>query len=294
MYQLTNQPTNQPTNQAADKPTVAVITSTIGRSELRRAIESVRRQRYPCKHYIFVDGQAYHSQAEAIVKEYPDVVVTYLPMNTGANGWTNSSINAIAPFLVKEDLICYLDDDNWYEENHIASGVNVLQSQKADYVYALRNFYDKQARFICWDTYESLGEIRCGWEVPPPVTISFEGREYRYEVNLNSRHHIDTNCYMMKSDLARLIAPAWYSGTRNDQHVYQTLVKLQLNGVCTEQFTVNYLLDVKKYSPTVYQFFQSPPFSCPPDKADELCKEVVKHMAQSSIDGWRKSGVITS
>lgn len=124
--------------------TVAVITSSIGRPELTKAISSVKQQTYPCKHYIFVDGAQFEEQVRAIVGSDPDLVVTYLPMNTGANGWVNSSINAIAPFfLVKEYIICYLDDDNWYEPNHIEVVVNALEKNKADFTYSLRNFVNE-------------------------------------------------------------------------------------------------------------------------------------------------------
>ncbi|MBV6529456.1 glycosyltransferase, partial [Ursidibacter maritimus] len=136
---------------------VAVITSTIGRSDLERAILSVRQQSYPCKHYVFVDGKQYHQQAKTILDKYPEVIVTYLPMNTGANGWTNSSINAIAPFLVKEDVICYLDDDNWYEPNHVESGVKLLQNEEYDYAYSLRNLYTLDGEFLSPDSIESIG-----------------------------------------------------------------------------------------------------------------------------------------
>lgn len=36
--------------------TVAVVTATTGRKELQQTIDSVARQTYPCKHYIFFDG----------------------------------------------------------------------------------------------------------------------------------------------------------------------------------------------------------------------------------------------
>ena len=36
--------------------TVAVVTATTGRVELQQAIDSVARQTYPCRHYIFFDA----------------------------------------------------------------------------------------------------------------------------------------------------------------------------------------------------------------------------------------------
>ncbi|QLB15731.1 hypothetical protein A6B39_09870 [Mannheimia granulomatis] len=59
------------------KPTVAVITSTVGRIELERAIFSVQNQTYPCKHYIFVDGEKYHQQAADILNKFDGYLFAY-------------------------------------------------------------------------------------------------------------------------------------------------------------------------------------------------------------------------
>lgn len=72
-------------------------------------------------------------------------------MNTGANGWTNSAINAIAPYLVKEPVICYLDDDNWFTPTHVEACIKTLHEQQADYVYAFRSFYSEVGEYLCPD-----------------------------------------------------------------------------------------------------------------------------------------------
>ena len=83
--------------------TVAVITSTIGRSHLERAILSVQKTKLILANItcLLMENNLRKMQNKFLDK-YPHVIATYLPMNTGANGWTNSSINAIAPFLVKK------------------------------------------------------------------------------------------------------------------------------------------------------------------------------------------------
>lgn len=63
-------------------------------------------------------------------------------MNIGVNGWINSSINVIVFFLVKEDVICYLDDDNWYEVNYVENSLKVFNEIGVDYVFVLCNLYD--------------------------------------------------------------------------------------------------------------------------------------------------------
>ncbi|AHG86749.1 glycosyltransferase [Bibersteinia trehalosi USDA-ARS-USMARC-190] len=224
---------------------VAVITSTIGRAELERAIQSVQNQTYPAKHYIFVDGDKYHDKAREILVKYPEVIVTYLPMNTGAGGWTNSAINAIAPYLIKEDIFCYLDDDNWYEPNHIESCVNTLIETGAPYVYALRNLYTQKNEFICQDIVESIGFYRNLVQYPITVPIN---ETVNADYSKNKSFHIDTNCYAMLRDVALQVAPSWYSGKNNDTNVFHRLVRLKLEGKCTHYFSVNYVIEPAKQS----------------------------------------------
>lgn len=226
---------------------VAVITSTIGRAQLERAILSVKAQTYPCKHYVFVDGEQFRADAKAILDKYPEVTAIYLPMNTGADGWTNSSINAIAPFLVKEAAICYLDDDNWYEPNHVEQCVKTLNESGADYVYALRNFYSPAEQFISKDTLESIGFYENKLDNPYNFQILVNGQTLAMHTTAHKRHHIDTNCYMMRRELAIGISRFWYSGIHNDTNVFNALVQFNVSHCCTKQFTVNYLYDLDKY-----------------------------------------------
>ncbi|AUI65978.1 MULTISPECIES: glycosyltransferase family A protein [Glaesserella] len=226
---------------------VAVITSTIGRAHLERAILSVKAQTYPCKHYVFIDGEQFAADAKAILDKYPDVIATYLPMNTGANRWTNSSINAIAPFLVKEDAICYLDDDNWYEPTHVEMGVKTLNESGADYVYSFRNFYSPNGQFISKDTLESIGFYENRLDNPYNFTITVNDSTIKMNTISHKKHHIDTNCYMMRRELAILTSQFWYSGLQNDTNVFNALIKLGANHCSTREFTVNYLYDLDKY-----------------------------------------------
>lgn len=224
--------------------TVAVVTSTIGRDELVRAIESVKAQTYPCRHYIFVDGEQFSDKVKLLVKHYPDLVVTYLPMNTGRNGMVNSGVNAIASFLVEEDIICYLDDDNWYKPNHVEELVKVLD-KGADFAYSLRDFYSLKGQFICSDDWESLGY----WKLNKPVKLNIicADKTYSRVFNFNNREcHIDTNTYAFPRNLAIELSRSWYSGIYNDRHVYKKLQELGKVGVGTAKYTVNYSADLTK------------------------------------------------
>ncbi|HHW7475253.1 TPA: glycosyltransferase, partial [Mannheimia haemolytica] len=265
---------------------VAVISSTIGRPELERAVLSVQNQTYPCKHYVFVDGEKYHQQAADILKNFPSVIVTYLPMNTRADGWVNSSINAIAPFLVKEDIICYLDDDNWFEPTHVESGVHALLEMQSDYAYSLRNFYDLDGEFLCIDTIESLGEYNCVYQEPLECNYQLGGVKGVLSINLNDCQHIDTNCYFIRSEIARLISTAWYTGIHNDRNVYKKLQELALKGNCTKKVTVNYTLDTRKYYGSVFNELLEEPFLLSEYDAYQFTNEVIKFHSEESLKAW--------
>lgn len=263
--------------------TVAVVSSSIGRDELERAILSVKAQTYPCKHYVFVDGNQFAEKARKILDKYPDVVATYLPMNTGANGWVNSSINAIAPFLVKEDIICYLDDDNWYEPNHVATAVAELEQTGSDYVYSLRNFVDSKGKFICTDEVESLGF----WisKLPDPLKLDIKIGKYtfKYESSLNNESHIDTNCYAFTHATALKVARSWYSGVANDRNVFNTLKALNLKWSCTGKFSVNYFMDVRRHFIAVLESIES---IAPADAIDNILNGILIGYNDLNIRGY--------
>lgn len=225
--------------------TVAIITSTIGRKELSRAIESVKAQTYPCKHYIFVDGEQFADKVKEIVSPYQDLIITYLPMNTGKNGQANATIHAIATFLVEEDIICYLDDDNWYEPEHVEHHVQVL-SKGADFSYSLRNFYTQDERFICPDDFESLGY----WKMEEAASVDIKRQgELVSTIKFNAPKYcmIDANTYAFSRKLALRLTKSWYQGGYyGDREVYKKLEALNLKGKSTGKYTVNYLVDLNK------------------------------------------------
>ncbi|MCF7521457.1 glycosyltransferase [Neisseria sp. ZJ106] len=247
----------QPDNKKKHTATVAVITSSTGRAELERAILSVRAQTYPAKHYVIVDGEQFAEKVRAIVKKYPEVVTVYLPMNTGANGKVNSTINAIAPFLTQEDYVCYLDDDNWYEPEHVESLVETMEKGGADYAYALRNFCGENGNLICPDNWESVGNYD---SLPEDVYFDIQaaGSQQKLKMKFNriTARHIDTNCYFFPRMLALSLAVTWETGGRlNDKAVFKRLCECGGNGVSSGRFTVNYTFDFfKAYGNTVEQW----------------------------------------
>ena len=239
--------------------TVAVITSTIGRPELTLAIKSVQNQTYPCKHYVFV-------------------VPIYLPMNTGKNRILNGAINAAA-FLVEEDIICYLDDDNQLREDHMESLVNVIE-QGADFAYSLRAFYDSNHQFICNDDFDSLGN----WTRKENITIDVILENIQKKVsftNTTNKNHIDTNCYAVPREVAQKVAHSWYIPLVGDQTFFSAINALGLKGETSGKYTVKYTVDFNKMIAIRRAF---PELSLSDEMNNSISADILKLVNQQNIE----------
>ena len=265
---------NQPNGK-----TVAVVTSTIGRPELALAIKSVQNQTYPCKHYVFVDGNIFWDKAKSILEQFPDVIPIYLPMNTGKNGILNGAINAAAAFLVEEDIICYLDDDNQLREDHVESLVNVIE-QGADFAYSLRSFYDSNHQFICHDDFESLGNWTKEIHFFSDIKINNIQQSIHLIFNTDGEH-IDTNCYAVSREIAQKAAHGWHTLSIGDRGFLSALKVLGLMGQTSGKYTVKYTVDFNKMI-AVRRFF--PQLTLSDEINDHISSDVLKLINQQNIE----------
>ena len=209
-----------------------VITPTTGSLELIDAIISVQNQTYSnTEHLIVVDGFNFTAATDEILKKVAlispanvQVTRTDIPFNTGANGFYGHRIMAAFGHLTAHDYIFFLDQDNWYEPNHVESLVAECEKYKFDWAYSLRNIHDKDKNFICQDNCESLGR----W----PVYVDKES------------HLIDSSTYCFSQNFLRLTGHMWDYGWGADRRYY-TLIKDEVqhkNYGCSSQYTLNYRL----------------------------------------------------
>lgn len=259
--------------------TVAVVTSTIGRPELALAIKSVQNQTYPCKHYVFVDGNIFWDKAKSILEQFPDVIPICLPMNTGKNGILNGAINAAAAFLVEEDIICYLDDDNQLREDHVESLVKVIE-QGADFAYSLRAFYDLNHQFICNDDFESLGNWTKEIHFFSDIKINNIQQSIHLIFNTNEEH-IDTNCYAVPREIAQKVAHSWYIPYFGDRTFFSAINALDLKGETSGKYTVKYTVDFNKMI-AVRRFF--PQLTLSDEINDHTSARILKLINQQNIE----------
>lgn len=219
--------------------TATVITSTIGRPELRQTIESVRAQTWPSvRHHVYVNGPKYHESARAILADYPGVTAFYMPEETGdyGTGGSMADVFAAGAFLTRSDWIFYLDDDNFYEPDHIESVLSFAEREQLEWAYTLRKLVDKSGAYICDDDWVSLGRYK-------PRNGSEDGTRI-----------IDNSCFAVTRKLAQRYALAWTALPIVADRCFQ--MALTENGHrhgCTGRSTVNYRLGTGTANATTEQ-----------------------------------------
>ena len=138
--------------------------------------------------------------------------------------WYGARVQAAAGYLVNNDYVMVLDQDNWLRPDHVEICIAKLESRPASsyqFVHALRNVYRKDGTFVCRDDCESLGK--------------HEGVSGRL---------IDTSCYFYRTDFLMHTAHMWLWGWGSDrvylQRVTQGFGDQIFDG--TGRYTVNYRL----------------------------------------------------
>jgi glycosyltransferase involved in cell wall biosynthesis len=197
---------------------VAVVTSTQGRSTITKAIQSVKDQTRKATHYVFIHGAEYSDKTIPHLAD--DTVAVHLPRANGGGGYGMAPVFALAPFAITEDIICYLDDDNWYEPDHIESVVEMIEKHDLGWAYSLRKIVDNEGNFICDDNCESLG---C-------------------TPNSANQYLVDNSCYVVRTDVARRHSHAWYVPIISDRSFQSELMRAKLPTGTTGKHSVNYRL----------------------------------------------------
>ena len=218
-----------------------VITPTVGSAKIISAISSVNNQTYPnVEHLVVVDGPEYEHKFYSNFAFNEDYLSTFkthvLPYNTGhgSQGYYGHRIYAAFAHLVDHDYIFFLDDDNWYESNHVESLVKVLEQN--DFAYSLRSIYDKDQNYVCDDNCESLGK----W----PIFFTHEDPQYL----------IDTSAFAFRREFLIKCSQFWHHGWGGDRN-FLYAVKDHCRWDTNGQHTLCYRLDGNPNSVTA-DFFE--------------------------------------
>lgn len=210
---------------------VLVITPTIGKAEVLDAVHSVAAQKFvgEIDHLLVVDGVEYADSQIFAEINLPKIV---LQKNVGKNGFYGHRVYAAMSHLISEeyDYVIFLDEDNWFTEDHVQICVDAAESGGFDFSYSLRSFYTHSGDFFADDNCASLGKWKI-WD--------------------NGGHYlVDTNAYCFRRPFIEKHGHLWHRGYAADRVFYET-VRDFASHVCTGKRTVAYRLgapDADKYA----------------------------------------------
>lgn len=208
---------------------VSVITPTTGNPSLADALTSVNNQCYAdISHIVVIDGARFEPAAREIIREAGSdrTSVASLPFNTGNHGFNGHRIYAAMSFLNNSDYVLFLDEDNWFDENHVQSLVYLIEENQLDWAYSLRKIYTHDGRFVAHDDCESIGPYQ-----------SYSSKFSRL---------VDTNCYCVKRKVLTKVGNAWYHTLGADRSFYQRISKEFPDFQTTSLHTCNYRLTQNK------------------------------------------------
>jgi hypothetical protein len=123
---------------------VAVVTPYYGETEamLRRCHESVLAQTHPCTHFMVADGRPQDCVDGFAVSHIR------LPKSHADCGDTPRVIGSMSAISQRFEAIAYLDGDNWYLPDHIATMVALQQRTGAAVCTATRDLYRLDGSFM--------------------------------------------------------------------------------------------------------------------------------------------------
>ena len=220
---------------------ITVITPTVGSPKLWDAIESVKAQTYACKHLIVLDGPDVKADRLPWPHDgYENCHIVKTPENTGKTGgnFYGHRIYAAYPHLINSDYILFLDEDNWYEPDHVESLVRTIEEKNLHFSYSLRKIFDPNKNYLCDDNCESLGK----WEI-------FMSRKSPH----GKQYLVDTSSFCFRRDFLQSTCHLWHAGWGGDRK-YLYAVKDSCNWNTSGKHTLCYRLDGNEGSVTE-QFF---------------------------------------
>lgn len=174
------------------KPLVTIITPTTGNKQLHQAVLSVENQTYDnIQHLVVIDGpDGARSAHEILEGSRADIVE--LPYATGKDQYNGHRIYGAMTFVAKGEYLIFLDEDNWFEPEHVEKLVEQIEAGN-QWAYALRKIISQDGEYICNDDCESLGK----W------------------TSIINDNFIDLNCFMIHRKDALQFAPLWYRRARH-------------------------------------------------------------------------------
>ena len=201
-----------------------ILIPTTGAAAVRQAIESCLAQSYGNLQILaVVDGSRHADEfaRQALGLSDARLQSVILPENVGAADYYGHRIYGGFSHLVNAHYLLFLDQDNFFDPEHVSSQVANIEKSDLDWSYSLRKVCGREGNFVAHDDSESLGT----WP------------------SLGGYRLIDTNCYCLKLQTAIGIAVRPGSGNwGQDRRITEALIDNYPKYACTGAYTVNYRL----------------------------------------------------
>lgn len=202
---------------------VTVIITTFNRpNELQRAIQSVLDQTFKNFELVVIGDKCPH--LDSIITKYNDPRLIWWNLAENSNDSGATPRNYALRSIVRCEYVAYLDDDNFWEPNHLETLVTAVIEKKADYAFS--SFILEEAEDI--KTRKRIASIIC-----------LEPKLYR----------IDTSALLHKFSLVEKYG-YWMSGKILYSHDWELVSRWKDHSyVATGLPSLHYTVDLKKCSP---------------------------------------------
>jgi hypothetical protein len=147
---------------------VAVVIPSILRETLERAVKSVFSQAFNGRIHLIVGIDQPETGRDMLSKIFENVPanvvaqVFYPGYSTSERhgglykAWDGGAVRTILSYMANAPLIAYLDDDNWFAPNHLATLAKTIEP--VDWAFSRRCFVHHQSHVpVCVDGWESTG-----------------------------------------------------------------------------------------------------------------------------------------
>jgi hypothetical protein len=199
---------------------VGIVMATVARPTMAEAVRSVFAQRFGGRIQVLIGIDRWlgdRALVEQLRGEKPShVELTLLDLGYSTsqrNGGLYPShyggaLKTILSYAANARHVTYLDDDNWYAPDHVATMLAAVAGKA--WAFSLRHFVDsKSGDVLCPDAWESLGPGR-------GVYGASQGG------------FVDTNCYFIDTLACNDVFPEWAmtryaGGTGGDRQVLEKL-----------------------------------------------------------------------
>jgi glycosyltransferase involved in cell wall biosynthesis len=174
---------------------IAIIVPTCGRPELERALRSVEKQSLDAtniKVLLIVDGVEYLEPVDKILDKGFELRISkfVLPYNCASYG---GPARAAAVMLAQTEWVTFLDDDNWWEPDHLSKALNTAALFEVDWIVATRVIHTSDGQQLAVDPEAVAG-------------------------------HVDGGCHILKKELAvEAVQRYAVTGYMQDRKFYQRL-----------------------------------------------------------------------